>query len=380
MNIEKIANFIADKMSVVGVRSQQCARIRSPLSKCSNCLDICPQQRIKISGKTLLLADNCLDCGLCASVCPTGALSLKEPDNLMILNKIEQAYDNDGVVNITCRRNSLADEGCVKIPCIGALMPEMLLVMRLYDFPIHIIYDEAECRACAVHNGLDLFNSRLVLVDDIINEFSFAAYELVQLGKAKLGKIKESKPKHKQTDINLDRRALFNSVFTGFRKMPEVVLQTYVETEKNKKPAKSAPQKVTNYTAIDRIEILKRYVYEKLPLAEGEFNLLQQPHLVDVCYFCNVCTILCPTGAIENNQKSKELILNASRCTGCNLCVDVCYHKSLQLKPVSLETVMIDTATKLATGHTNVCEECQETFTASTVGTKCAKCQLYKRF
>ncbi|HZJ84886.1 MAG TPA: 4Fe-4S dicluster domain-containing protein [Syntrophomonadaceae bacterium] len=373
MDIEKIANFIADKMSPVGVNSQQCARIRSPLSKCSNCLDICPQQRIKISSKTLSLADNCLECGLCASVCPTGALTLKEPDLIMILNKIEQAYKDKGVVNISCRRNLSVNDECIKIPCLGTLGPEIILVMRLYDFPIYFIYTEEECKSCPVKGGIDLFNARAVQVDGLIEEFSLEARDLVQLARQKENKFKERPKKHQET--NIERRALFSSVFNGFRKMPGLVIESYMGTQNNQAQTTTAPKRVTDYVAIDRIEILKKYLYEKMEDPSRKVKLLYQPHLVDTCYFCKACTILCPTGALEYNEKDSEIILDSGRCSGCNLCADLCFHKSLKLMPVSLESVATSSKINFIKGHTKVCEKCQESFIASGEALICAKCR-----
>ncbi len=375
MDIEKIANFIADKMSPVAVNSQQCARIRSPLSKCSNCLDICPQQRIKFSGKTLSLADNCIECGLCASVCPTGALSLQEPSIMMILNKIEQAHNDDGVVNLTCKRKAIADDNCIKIPCLAALMPEILLVMRLYDFPIYLIYTEEECGTCPVKGGIDLFNSRMVQVDEMIGKFALDANELIQVISPKRGKPKQQAKKHPETDM--DRRALFTSLVDGFRKMPGLVIESYMGAQNNQSQATIAPKRVTDYIAIDRIEILKKYVYEKMEDPGQGLDLLQQPHLVDTCYFCKACTILCPTGALEYNEEDKEIVLDSGRCSGCNLCADLCFHKSLKLMPVSLENVATSYKINFIKGHTKVCEHCQESFTASGEALICAKCRSH---
>ncbi len=377
MDLEKMANFIADKMSSVEVKSQQCAKIRSPLSKCSKCQDICPQQRIMFSAQKITLADNCLECGLCASVCPTGALALKEPGIMAILNKIEQTYKNDGVVNISCRRNSSVDEKCIKISCIGALMPELLLVMRLYDFSIHMVYTEEQCRACAVKGGIDLFNTRMAQVDELIEEFSLAAHELIQIARPEKNKTKEPAKKHEE--IDMQKRALFGSVFSGFRKMPEVVLQSYVGADNKKETATAPKSRATDHVMIDRIEILKKYVYEKIP-TDHEFNFLQQPRLTSKCYLCKACTILCPTGALEYRAKDGEIILNSSRCSGCSLCADVCYPKSLQLMPVSLESVVTTPSISLVKGYTNICEECKQEFVASEALVQCSKCQARARF
>lgn len=379
INFEKVANFIVDKMSSVDVKSQQCAKVRSPLSKCSKCQDICPQKGIVISADKVTLSSYCLECGLCASVCPTEALSLKEPNIMTLLEKIERTHKNDGVVNISCRRNSSVDEKCIKIPCIGSLTPELLLVMRMYPFPIHMVYTEEQCRGCSVNGGIDLFNSRMEQVDQLIEAFSFTGSQLIQVAKQEKNKIKERDHEHREIDIQ--RRAFIGSFFGGFRKMPQTVLKNFVGTDDHSdQQTVVTKSRVTDYVSLDRIEILKKYVYEKIRTSDNQFHFLQQPRLAGVCYFCKACTILCPTGALEYREEDGEIILNSDRCSGCNMCVDVCYHKSLQLTPVPLESVMTTEPTTIVRAHTDICANCKKPFIASESIKQCPICEAKERF
>ncbi len=371
IDLEKMANYIADKMSAINVKHQQCAKVRSPLSKCNKCRDICPRQGIIIERQKVSLANNCLECGLCASVCPTGAISLQEPNIIVILNKIEQMYNDTGVVNVSCRRNIAVDDKCIKLPCLGALAPEMLLVMRLYGFPIYMIYSEEECAACPVTGGLETYLKRMEMIEGLIGEFALVN-ELIATERQVRGQVKE--PAKKEGEVDIDRRALFGSLFKGIKSVPAVVIQSYLEEDVKDKD-KLAIRKVTDYIAIDRIEILKKRAYDKILMPDKELHLLQQPSLVEPCYFCKACTILCPTGALEYREDDNEIILNHSRCTGCNLCVDVCFHKSLHLMPVSLDMVATNTSTVIAKASTNICENCQKPFIASETVGKCPKCQ-----
>ncbi len=381
INFEKMANFIVDKMASVDVRSQQCAKIRSPLSKCSQCQDICPQKRIKFTKDKVILSDNCLECGLCASVCPTEALSLKEPNIIVLLDKIERIYKNDGVVNISCRRNSSVDEKCITIPCIGALMPELLLVMRLYPFPVHMVYTEEQCRHCDVHTGLDVYNSRMRQVDQLVEQASLSANNIIRADK-QVKRQEKMQVSREPQEIDMQKRAFIGSFFGGFKSVPQAVLKNFTGGDDSEsgdtKPSITPQSRASDDLSLDRIEILKKYVYEKVQTSANEVRLLQQPRIEGICYFCKACTTLCPTGALEYREGS-EILLNTDRCYACNMCVDVCYHKSIQLQSVPLESLIMGKIS-IAKEHTNVCADCRKEFVASESSVQCAMCQAKERY
>ena len=369
IDFEKVAHFIADKMATVEVRSNRCSQIRSPLSSCKQCLEICPVQGIQIDRHQVQLASQCLDCGLCASACPTEALRMKEPSIEGLLDKIQRAYEQDCVVNISCRRNKKVDKTSITIPCIGSLPLEILLVLQSLPYHVHMIYDLQECSQCAVANGADVYHQRLQQIETMEVEW-VSKPGGIQHSQTQ---VKPTAKKREQQAIDTERRALLGSFFGGLKKMPKTALDRFVGDDQLE--TETTPiAKVTDFVSLQRIEILKKNLYQKYKNPDAPLVSLQHPIENKPCYFCNACVTLCPMGALEN-QDGKGLVLRADRCCGCHLCVDVCFHKSLKMSDVPLTAVMSAEAVEIAAKRENQCVSCGKEFSASQEMEQCLNCQ-----
>lgn len=82
LKFEKIVETTTSRMSSISLNQQRCSKIRSHLSRCSKCIDYCPVNGLDLEKSEIKLNDNCIQCGLCASVCPTGAIFIQEPTEL----------------------------------------------------------------------------------------------------------------------------------------------------------------------------------------------------------------------------------------------------------------------------------------------------------
>ncbi|MCD6166480.1 ferredoxin [candidate division KSB1 bacterium] len=45
---------------------------------CGVCADVCPTEAITVKDVAMVNAEECTDCGACVDECPTGAISLEE--------------------------------------------------------------------------------------------------------------------------------------------------------------------------------------------------------------------------------------------------------------------------------------------------------------
>lgn len=70
----------------VAIRSDECVRGRSTPGACSRCLEICPAAAVvEDDGRIRLDHQACQGCGLCAVVCPTGAMRYLQPSTQDLL-------------------------------------------------------------------------------------------------------------------------------------------------------------------------------------------------------------------------------------------------------------------------------------------------------
>ena len=60
---------------------------------------------------------------------------------------------------------------------------------------------------------------------------------------------------------------------------------------------------------------------------------LEQVSITHNCSGCNICSTLCPTGALSRVQKNNSVVIsfNIRQCVGCGLCQEACPEKEVTL-------------------------------------------------
>ena len=142
LKFEKIVETTTSRMSSISLNQQRCSKIRSHLSRCSKCIDYCPVNGLDLEKSEIKLNDNCIQCGLCASVCPTGAIFIQEPTELSLYNYIEEMGKTNSIVVLTCKKNDSVSNDVFKVPCLGSLSMEFLLGIDLLPFETNIIFSD----------------------------------------------------------------------------------------------------------------------------------------------------------------------------------------------------------------------------------------------
>lgn len=363
-NLEKLALLVSSRMGPLLVEHQRCSRVRSPLSKCSHCIDVCPVDALSFSHDGIEINKDCLECGLCAGVCPTGALGIQEPTELALLEKIITIGEREGTGVIGCRPQHELNPKGILIPCLGSLSWELLLTLDTASFPVYIVQSMEKCADCLVTGGGDRFSKQLKIGRQFL--------ELLEMPKGAIRVVSEApqiKAPKRTDSADPGRRAFFRSVFTGAKQVPRAMLQAVLEEPKEEERG----IKAAKGTDTGRLHLLKRTFGTK-PKQIGEFEGLKQVELVSTCYFCRACSILCPLGAIKQT-KENQLILDTGKCTGCNLCTEVCLHKSLALGPSNLSQVCQGEEKVLAQGVETNCKKCGQKMISSEPKEICFICE-----
>ena len=79
MDLFKWVNVLDKKMTSLSVEPNLCTHLISPKSTCHSCVEHCPTKSISFTKKKIEIDENCLECGLCSTVCPTNALLFNRP-------------------------------------------------------------------------------------------------------------------------------------------------------------------------------------------------------------------------------------------------------------------------------------------------------------
>lgn len=334
---------LASGLARLAVDGRRCCRIRSPLSTCRRCLEVCPTGGINWAGGQLRLG-RCLECGLCAAVCPTEALRLQEPAEPALLGKVQNLVAAQGRAVIACERQLRRgrERGALCVPCLGALSVKFLLALRPLEGRVEFAHVEELCRNCEAGAGAVLFARRR----------SYLAMCRTPPGPAAPA----------AAAAGVSRRAVLQAAWSGLRRfLAEAV---------------GARTTATGAGGGARVEVAtkkKLYLLAGGPLALPDLYPL--PAGAGKCTFCGACARLCPVEALRQveNTTGARLELDPAACVSCGLCAEVCFYGNLRLVP-AVEAIRSAEVIVLEEGTRSVCRNCgAELFTARP-GAPCAAC------
>ncbi len=52
----------------------------------------------------------------------------------------------------------------------------------------------------------------------------------------------------------------------------------------------------------------------------------------DRCTHCGACVVVCPTGALSSDVRTRKVIFDAEKCIACELCVRACPSRAMVVK------------------------------------------------
>ncbi len=286
-----------------------CAHGRNGVEGCSRCLDACPAQAITDLVESIQVNPNlCQGGGVCASVCPTGAIRYSYPEPVHILERLSlliSSYREQGGQN----------------PVIS-FIPESAALSKeaLPDNYLPVYVEELASIGLEVWlSSLSFGASSILLMDD--------------------GTIPEMVINPLQ-----DQLETAWAILSGLG-YPETTLQLIKVDESDSLQASAMPPvqpagfKVSNdkrqvaYFAIDHLfhqaeqappEILA------MPAASpfGRVKVNQE-----ACTLCLACTSICPANAIQAGGESPRLIFQELNCVQCGICARGCPEQAITLEP-----------------------------------------------
>lgn len=364
LDLETIAASLSG-LGQVRLEADACIRGKSPWAECQRCREVCPVDGIDLSGSRPELK-KCQRCGLCAVACPAGALEDPERTPSFFLARGREAIAAAGQVVFACSRGQEEKKSANRVlaSCLGAVAPEVMVALAVRG-KIVFLYRPEECAGCPWgEKGEGLFQTSLSWAQKTLAALGLPAGRLVKTAAVAPGTSGEPARGKAAVPAAMGRREFFRSMIRGI-KIPGV------------DPA-PAPAKATPLTSQRRALILRQALQEARPAdgyPAGATLPLASLELAGPCYLCNICSRLCPAGALE--LAAGELKYTPSRCNHCDLCLAVCPQRSLARgAELALEAVASGASCTLATAGERTCATCGETFQASADATTCLRCYL----
>ena len=307
-----------------------CAHGRSGITGCTNCIDACPTQAITALIESVVVNPNlCQGGGICASVCPTGAIRYVYPkmtDTLRLVRTLLKSYAE-------------AEGSNPVIAFVAADEVELLNNEFLNNKPANLLLVEVEELASV---GMEVWLSALaygaksvLLIDagslpDSVAEFLYLQLNtadkiLLGLGynglgyKERLIRVVDPQSLHQQCDVEND----FNLVDAA-----NFAVADFVGSVEKRRTALLAIDHL--YQQSNRLQNNLAQQIIALP-EQAPFGRI----VVDAsaCTLCMSCTSVCPSKAIAAGNDSPKLEFHEINCVQCGICASACPEQAITLEP-----------------------------------------------
>lgn len=318
--------------------SERCVHNRHRLATCMRCIQACPVSAITLQESILVDLKKCTNCGICTTVCPTGAFEAVAPTLPELCTRVAALGQDTHRLTFRCQHHTPAEtdptDPVIALPCLGRV-DEVLLLEAAAAGIDTIRLEDGGCAQCVRKRGSEV---ALCALNEVNRLLEWCGHPTPLRVMAHPSTVNPSRPAQAG---RLSRRAFFAMLWNAAEQAKVRVIHPEVSMEDSDGRILSSPAKKRGndkYVPAKWQGMLR--VLKTLPRGQ---DLLQQPcdlwsqvRIEKNCRGCQMCAFFCPTGAlriIEMDGKS-GLSFTSALCTGCNLCSEICLRSCIVTGPV----------------------------------------------
>lgn len=321
-------------------------------NECQLCVDICPQNALKVvRNKVTLFSNECIACAGCIGSCPTEALSIVSFDS----NAYSANFKNSENKLLSCKKTTT---------CLGAFDAHHYITMALQSDEMPTC-DLSHCADCAL-------NKDKKIEEFIRFEINKSNNFLVACGVENKISIQEEKPEEENS-----KRAIFKAAFSKVKdaaKEEKPALSMTLEYQKN--PNKSGlPLKFLH---------LKHAIKDNIPKLsvtyhQTNFDIFAKKEIsFNDCTNCGDCVQFCPTEALLNTQDKQGINFNVGNCIACGICDHICKTNAIKtVQGIDLVDFAYDRGVELVHYEMVMCHECRCPYPYRGGDPICERCKEY---
>ncbi len=364
--IEKL--IAASDARPVTVNAEACLNAKHKDRACAKCLG-CPTDAITLVEGTRveLNAQRCIECGLCAAVCPTRAFTASGANDGTLLDGVA----SDARIEFACpRATTTRTQNIARVTpvnCLARLSSDLLVALAAEHESIWL--NDAPCSKCPIDErthphivALIDAAERLLAAwkrTDVLRLYSVAESQLIEPRAITRGA---------QSVAALSRRELFSFLRGNLGRAAGLVVAASMGNQP--KPASA------HVKPVDR-------ALTKLGAAHDEHIATERFATIAVaasCTACGLCAKICPANAIEFRSDGGYFVLGffARRCLGvdCGLCQLICPVDAIELTPgVAAHALSAPATQTLRSGALTLCNKCYTPFALEPGMLTCPMCR-----
>lgn len=319
--------MVFNKGYSIQIAEKRCLNQRHKSVACNHCKSHCPADAIILDeNRVYLNKDKCNGCGLCFSDCPTQVFRSGQWDETAIIGNIKEAGWE--ITEFFCGNHSSPylghqdrNRGALHLPACLSIVTRGAWYELGLKTQIELHLDQ--CEGCPMAKTIPRLELNIATAAEWLTA-SGCAPKFSDIRQSSKGPIKKSM---KAIDTGLkvtSRRDLFLSLIHRGRQVTDPIFNS-----KTSSPPASDPVRQSSYLPDWRQRLSE--VYSQNAIEGSPPAYWPTIKMNDKCVHCGMCTLFCPSGALQSVVKDGICTYDFSSglCLDCRICELVCEQEAI---------------------------------------------------